>query len=384
MSDPLSSVPVTTTVEARAHGWRIDHYLARTYSNYTRALLQKSIEQGGVLVNGLPTKASKKLRMNDIVSARLPELPDRSLPAEDLPLNILFEDDVMIVLNKAPGMIVHPGRGNYHGTLAGALQFHFNQLSDLAGQMRPGIVHRLDRDTSGLLVVAKTNQIHHALSSQFEKREVTKEYRAIVHGVLDRDSDWIETYLQIDPKARERICVCPPGGNARDAVTFYEVLERFERYTYVRLLPKTGRTHQLRVHMRHLGHPIVADRVYGGRIPLEFGGLAAVSAVEISASVTEASQPVPGADTPREESIVSPTETELLDETGDAALLEPDELESPIAASSGACITRQALHAHRLEITHPISRNRLEFIAPLPDDMQRLLLLLQEQQRARA
>lgn len=349
MAELPTSEPVIVTVEARAHGWRIDHYLARIFSNYSRALLQKAIEQDCVLVNGLPIKASKKLRVNDIVSLRLPEQPDRSLPPENLPLNIVYEDEVMVVINKAAGMIVHPGRGNYYGTLAGALQYHFDSLSDTAGTLRPGIVHRLDRDTSGLLVVAKNNQIHNHLSGQFERREVKKEYRAIVHGVVDRDSDYIDTFMRADSNSRERMCVCPPGGDAREANTFYQVLERFEHYTYVKLHPKTGRTHQLRVHMRHIKHPIVADRVYGGRSPVELSDpLLAATAID---------------------------EAEVA-ETADAEPL--DEVAAP-ANAGGKLISRQALHAHRLEIAHPVTHNQLEFIAPLPDDMQALLRALRGQ-----
>lgn len=346
MAELPASEPVIVTVESRAHGWRVDHYLARMFSNYSRALLQKAIEQDCVLVNGLPIKASKKLRVNDIVSLRLPEQPDRSLPPENLPLTIVFEDDVMVVLNKAAGMIVHPGRGNYYGTLAGALQYHFDKLSDMAGALRPGIVHRLDRDTSGLLVVAKTNQIHHHLAGQFERREVSKEYRAIVHGIVDRDSDYIDTHMRVDPHARERMCVCPAGGDAREANTFYQVLERFEHYTYVKLLPKTGRTHQLRVHMRHIGHPIVADRIYGGREPVELRDtiLPAVTIDEAEVAETADAEPV--------------METALP------------------ATPGGKLISRQALHAHRLEIVHPVTHNQMEFKAELPEDMQALLRAL--------
>ncbi len=350
MAELPASEPVTLTVESRAHGWRVDHYLARMFSNYSRALLQKAIEQDCVLVNGLPIKPSKKLRVNDIVSLQLPEQPDRSLPPENLPLNIVFEDDVLVVLNKAPGMIVHPGRGNYYGTLAGALQYHFDSLSNMAGAMRPGIVHRLDKDTSGLLVVAKTNQIHHALAGQFERREVQKEYRAIVHGVVDRDSDYIDTHMRVDPHNRERMCVCPRGGDAREANTFYQVLERFEHYTYVKLLPKTGRTHQLRVHMRHIGHPIVADRIYGGRQPVELkDAIAAADAID---------------------------ETEVA-ETADA---EPEAEVTTPATGPGKLISRQALHAHRLEIVHPVTHNQLQFIAPLPEDMLGLLRVLRNEE----
>ncbi len=161
----LSSEPVEVTVEARAHGWRLDHYLSRLFSNYSRALFQSAINQQAVLVNGLPVKPSRRLRVNDRVSVKLPEQPDNNLPPEDIPLDVIFEDDWIIVLNKSPDMIVHPGKGNYRGTLAGALQFHFDELSDIAGSLRPGIVHRLDRDTSGVLVVAKNNQVHHRLST---------------------------------------------------------------------------------------------------------------------------------------------------------------------------------------------------------------------------
>jgi 23S rRNA pseudouridine1911/1915/1917 synthase len=267
----------------------------------------------------------------------LPELPDQSLPAEDIPLEIVYEDDSLVVINKAAGMIVHPGKGNYRGTLAGALQFHFDRLSDAAGKLRPGIVHRLDRDTSGLLVVAKDNQVHHRLSEQFERREVVKEYRAVVHGVVERDSDWIETHMRVHPKSRERMCVCAPGGNARQATTFYEVLERFDEFTSVRLLPKTGRTHQLRVHMRHLGHPIVADRLYGGQVPVELIAAASESTIE--------------------------------------AEDEPDEHGEPeaAAADSSAPISRQALHAFRLEFDHPVTQQRIKLEAPLPADIQALL-----------
>jgi 23S rRNA pseudouridine1911/1915/1917 synthase len=308
-------------VEARAHGWRVDHYLARLYPNFSRAAFQRVLEENRVLINGLPVKMSRRLRVNDCLEFQLPETPDRTLPAEDIPLNILYDDESLIVINKAANMIVHPGRGNYLGTLAGALQFHFDKLSDVAGKLRAGIVHRLDRDTSGVLVVAKDNTVHHNLSRQFEERTVEKEYRAITWGEISFDRDYIETHVRVSNRNRERMMVCPEGGNSRHAATFYEVLERFNGFSFVRLCPQTGRTHQLRVHMHHLGHPIVADRLYEGKSSLKRSDL-----------------------------------VEGLSEEQDEVL-----------------IGRQALHALKLGFDHPVTGKRMEFEAPLPEDFQRTL-----------
>ena len=329
-----SPPPIALTVEARAHGWRLDHYLSRIFPNYSRAQLQKPIEQQGVLVNGLPAKASRRLKVNDVLSVRLPQQADAGFLPENIPLDIIHEDSSLVVLNKPAGMIVHPGRGRPTGTLTSALQYHFDHLSDLAGRYRPGIVHRLDRDTSGVLVVAKDNQVHHRLSGQFERREVVKEYRALTWGVIERDQDYIETWIRVHPRQRERMCVCEAGDHAREASTFYEVLARFAGFTYVRLLPKTGRTHQLRVHLAHLGHPIVADRLYGGQPCLTLAHLQSGRK-----SGRFISNDIP--------------------------------LESAAAADSGILIERQALHAYRLEFQHPATHETMSFTAPLPEDFER-------------
>lgn len=327
MSRGLSADPIELTVEARAHGWRVDHYLSRLFPNYSRELFKQAIRDGGVLLNGLPAKASRRLRVGDRLSVRLPELPDSRLIPEEIPLDILYEDEAFVVVNKPPGMIVHPGKGNYGGTLAAALQHHFDTLSDVAGKLRPGIVHRLDRDTSGVLVVARDNQVHHRLSRQFERRSVKKEYRAILRGHPEFDSDLVETHIRVHRKHREMMTVCPPGGNARRAVTFYEVLERFPAgYSYVRLFPETGRTHQLRVHMQHLGHPVVADRLYSHRGELRRRDL-----------------------------------------------LPNDNTGAEAEANDEILIDRQALHAFRIEFDHPQSGKRTAFEAPLPQDMQQTL-----------
>jgi 23S rRNA pseudouridine1911/1915/1917 synthase len=345
MTDVPSSVPFVLTVEARAHGWRVDHYLARLYPNYSRAQFQKAIEQDAILVNGLPVKTSRRLRVNDIVSVRLPGPAHESIRPEEIPLEIIFEDDFLVVINKRAGMIVHPGKGNYGGTLAAALQFHFDRLSDAAGALRPGIVHRLDRDTSGLLIVAKNNQVHFRLSAQFERRTVAKEYRAVVWGVVERDSDVIDTYVRVNPHHREKMMVCEPGGNARNAVTHYEVIERFEHFSDLRLFPKTGRTHQLRVHLAHLGHPIVADRLYGGRtelLPSELHQHRSAAPRRRKSSKRESPEPA----------------------------------ETPL-------IARQALHAHRLTFRHPHDDRELVFEAPLPDDIQATLAALRHAEALR-
>lgn len=313
------------TVEARAHGWRVDYYLSRVFPNHSRGLFQRAIDQNGVLVNGLPVKASRRLRVNDRISVMLPEEPDSSIAPENLPIEVLFEDESLAVINKPADMVTHPGKANFTGTLAAAVQHHFDQLSDVAGQLRPGIVHRLDRDTTGVIIIAKDNQVHHRLTRQFERREVEKEYRALVRGAPDRDADYIRTHLKVHPRSREKMIVCPPDEKSREAVTFYRVLRRFRGYAEVQLLPETGRTHQLRVHMQHIRCPIVADKLYAGHDRLH------------------------------------------------AAQLQ----EKPVEEDEAPLITRQALHALRLKIRHPVTDAIMEFVAPIPDDMQRTAAALE-------
>lgn len=327
--------PINLTVEARAHGWRLDHYLSRLFPNHSRAQLQRIIEAGGVQLNGMPPRSSRRLRVNDRLDVTLTDAERPGIEPEDLPLQILFEDDHMVVVNKAAGMVVHPGRGSSKGTLAAALQYHFNQLSDTAGRLRPGIVHRLDRDTTGVIVIARDNQVHQKISRQFEQREVRKEYRAIVRGVPELASDYIRTFMCVHPRVREKMMVCPAGGNAREAVTFYRLAESFDRCALVDLHPRTGRTHQLRVHMQHIATPIVADRLYIGTTELR------------QSDILQTPRPVPG--TPED--------------------------------AADILIARQALHAFRLTLRHPVSGQEMTFEAPLPDDFQRTLDFLRKQPR---
>ncbi|MCA9040610.1 MAG: RluA family pseudouridine synthase [Planctomycetaceae bacterium] len=327
----LSLEPIDLIVEARAHGWRLDHYLTRLYPNYSRQLFNRAIRLGAVRVNGLEVKKSRRLRVNDRITVRLPEEPDSSIQPENIPLDVLFEDEHLVVINKQADMIVHPGKGNYRGTLAGALQFHFDQLSDSAGQHRPGIVHRLDRDTTGVIVIAKNNQVHDKLSQQFADRVVKKEYRALTWNELEFDSDYIETHLRQSFRNRERMIVSEEGELTRFAKTFFEVLERYNGFTYVKLLPETGRTHQLRVHMQHKGCPLLADALYNGGSEFRL--------------------------------------SDLTDEH--ASGLSESELERVL-------IARQALHAFRLEISHPESGKRMQFEAPLPEDFVNTLEALRQ------
>lgn len=333
-----SAGPIEITVEARAHGWRLDHYLSRLFSNHSRAQLQRGIEAGTIMLNGLAARSSRRLRVNDRIWVELPDAEQCTIPPEDIPLQVLYEDEAIIVINKTADMVVHPGRGNYRGTLAGALQFHFNRLSDVAGRHRPGIVHRLDRDTSGVILVARDNQVHQRLSSQFERREVKKEYRAIVRGVPELASDYIRTHVCVHPRVREKMMVCGPGDNAREAVTFYRTAETFqERFALMELHPSTGRTHQLRVHMQHIGSPILADRLYAGQS--EF------TVAEICGDLSSAAS-------------------------------SSAELKTVSNQPGDVLISRQALHAFRLTIRHPITDQSMCFEAPLPVDFERTLSAL--------
>ena len=332
--------PIDITVESRAHGWRLDHYLNRLFPNHSRAQLQRAIEAGGVKLNGLVPKASRRLRVNDRIWILLPDAEESHIEPENLPLDVLYEDDAIIVVNKQANMVVHPGRGNPRGTLASALQYHFNTLSDVAGRHRPGIVHRLDRDTTGVILIAKDNQVHQKISSQFERREVRKEYRAIVRGVPEIASDFIRTFVCTHPRIREKMMVCPEGGNAREAVTFYKTAQSFGRYALMDLHPHTGRTHQLRIHMLHIATPIVADRMYIGQTSL--------------------------------------TKTDVWNSCDTAARFPNAVLNSFVNGNNeDMLIARQALHAFRLTIRHPVSGKEMQFEAPLPVDFQRTLQFLQ-------
>ena len=227
-------------VTADQAGQRLDALLAQAFSAFSRAQLQRAITDGAVTVDEEPVKPSYRLRVAQRVSIKFPEPRTTVERGEDIPLDILWEDEHLVVVNKPPRMVVHPGKGHTAGTLVSALLFHFHQLSEVGGTCRPGIVHRLDRDTSGVLVVAKTDQVHHHLSSQFAARSVKKEYLAVLAAVPDRDRDLIEQPIGIHPRQREKMAVRKEHSSSRNAVSFYEVTARRGNYAVVRVLPRTG------------------------------------------------------------------------------------------------------------------------------------------------
>jgi 23S rRNA pseudouridine1911/1915/1917 synthase len=317
---------VELTVQIKTAGMRLDQYLVLQFPDFSRSIIQKAIEADSVTINEQPIKRSTRVKQGDRVRIWLPE-PNRPEPTpENIPLQILYEDEFLAVVNKPYDMVVHPARGNWTGTLVNALAFHFkDHLSKINGDYRPGIVHRLDRDTSGVILVAKEEQTHRDLGMQFETRKIFKEYIAIASGVLDRDSDYIERRIGHHPHDRIKMVVTDDEEKGKEACTYYEVQERFRGYTFVRMQPRTGRTHQLRVHLASIGHAILADKVYSGR------------------DVFRLSDLLPA--------LTGTPEDEVL-------------------------LPRQALHAARLRFTHPRTKVAIAVEAALPPEFVRTLEML--------
>jgi 23S rRNA pseudouridine1911/1915/1917 synthase len=251
----------TLHTTAGAAGQRLDHFLAAELPGYSRSRLQAWIRDGRVAVSGSPAKASFILRGGEEIVVRPATPPPLRAFAEELPLDVVYEDAAAIVVNKPSGMVVHMGAGNHAGTLVNALLHRFGALSAEGGAERPGIVHRIDRETSGLLVVARTDAAHRALAAQFAARTVEKKYLALAHGEFPLDSGRIEKPIARDPNNRLRMTTRLAAGRA--AITEYKVLRRFERCAYLSVKILTGRTHQIRVHLSSLGHPLVGDKLYG-------------------------------------------------------------------------------------------------------------------------
>jgi 23S rRNA pseudouridine1911/1915/1917 synthase len=326
-SDLSPDQPLVLVAGDAATGQRLDAFLAHELSKYSRVQLRKVIGAGGVQVNGQGTKVAHRLSAGDRIEIVLPPMNTAGPHPEEIPLDILYEDAHIIAVNKPPGMVVHPARGHWSGTLASALSFHFRQLSSVGGPTRPGIVHRLDRDTSGVMVVAKTDPMHYALAAQFEARTTEKEYFAITVGVPDRDRDLIEQPIGVHPHQREKMSIRTGHSTSREATTFYEVVERFHGFAAVKVQPKTGRTHQIRVHLAHIGCPVLCDKLYGGHAKISRGEL-------------QRRRPSAGAVRPDDEEVI---------------------------------LTRQALHARRICLAHPATGKPIEFVAPLPADLNDVL-----------
>ncbi len=254
---------MTYTVKKDDTGKRLDAYIAE-YTELSRSGAARLIEDGSVTVCGKTAQKKYQVKENDTIDLTIPEAEEYEAQPENIPLSVIYEDDDIIVINKPSGMVVHPAPGNYTGTLVNALLYHCRgSLSGIGGVMRPGIVHRIDKDTSGLLVVAKNDMAHKALSEELGYHGIEREYHALVRGGFKEDSGCVDLPIARHPSDRKKMAVVKGSPSAKDAVTHYEVINRYGNITYLRLRLETGRTHQIRVHMSHLGHALLGDEVYG-------------------------------------------------------------------------------------------------------------------------
>ncbi|HKO99764.1 MAG TPA: RluA family pseudouridine synthase [Pyrinomonadaceae bacterium] len=320
-NQPTEDETLTLTVANDEAGIRLDAYLASRIETWSRARLQRLIDAEDVLVNGKAVKPSYKVSEGDEIEVEFTPSPLANFSPENIPITIVFEDDDVVVVNKPAGLVVHPAAGTPSGTLANALAYHFEKLSTHAGAVRPGIVHRLDKDTSGLLVVAKTEAGHENLADQFRAREISKNYVALVYGVVKQESGRIEQPIARDPRNRTRMAVVPGG---RGALSLYRVRRSFNSFTLLDVDLKTGRTHQIRVHLSWLKHPVVGDDLYSG------GRENGITDVKLRAQIRK--------------------------------------------------LKRQFLHAEELGFRHPRTGESLKFKAPLPVELSALLSELEARQ----
>ncbi|WP_416325360.1 RluA family pseudouridine synthase [[Eubacterium] hominis] len=249
---------------------RLDKYIASSEEELSRSRIQSLIEEGKVLVNGQSGKANYKVKVHDEISLQIEDDREMDVEAEAIPLDIRYEDEDVIVINKPKGMVVHPANGNQHGTLVNALLYHVKDLSGINGVLRPGIVHRIDKDTTGLLIVAKNDMAHASLSKQLQTKSVNRLYYALVHGVIPHDFGTIDAPIGRDVNDRQKMAVT--STNSKDARTHFKVIERFQEYTLVECRLETGRTHQIRVHMQYIGYPVVGDEKYSYRKTMKTNG----------------------------------------------------------------------------------------------------------------
>lgn len=260
------------TVDASESGERIDKFLTAQEESWSRTQVQLWIKEGRVTVNGEPVKSNYKVNVDDEITLRVPPPKELDIRPEPIPLDIVYEDGDVLVVNKPRGLVVHPAPGHYSGTLVNGLLHHCRDLSGINGVLRPGIVHRIDKDTSGLLMVAKNDLAHMGLAKQLKDHTVNRKYVAIVHGVIPHEMGTIDAPIGRDPKNRQQMAVV--FENSKPAVTHFVVLERFKEFTMVELKLETGRTHQIRVHMKYIGHPLLGDPKYGPKNRLELDGQA--------------------------------------------------------------------------------------------------------------
>jgi len=252
--------------EEESQGQRLDVFIGSVFPQLSRSAVQKQINDGNVRINGeLAERASRKVRAGDTVDLTIPAPVEFTLDKEDVPLDIYYEDGDLLVVNKPRGMVVHPAGGHHQGTLVNALLAHCQDLSGINGVMRPGIVHRLDKDTSGLLMVAKNDVAHNSLAKQLQDRQVQRRYLALVHGIIRENSGRVEAPIGRDSRDRQKMAVTHQ--NAKEAITYYQVLKRYSGYTWLELRLATGRTHQIRVHMAYIGRPVAGDLRYGPTKP---------------------------------------------------------------------------------------------------------------------
>lgn len=253
-------------------GLRLDKYLAEQFPDKTRTSLQKLIDNQAVLVNGQEVSKNYKLKAQDCVTVEIPEPVELDVCPQNIPLGIVYEDDALLVVNKPKGMVVHPAPGNPDGTLVNALLYHCgDSLSGINGVIRPGIVHRIDKNTSGLLMIAKNDAAHQSLAAQIKEHSFLREYEAVVYGRVQEDTGTVCAPIGRSKADRKKMCVT--AQNSKEAVTHFEVLHRYRRFTHIRCRLETGRTHQIRVHMAYLGHPVAGDEVYGPKkVIAQLGG----------------------------------------------------------------------------------------------------------------
>lgn len=260
------SEPVELVLSEREEGIRLDKVLAERLPDLTRTAIQRLLEEELVLINGKPAAKNRKGRAGDSVAVRIPDPEPLCLQAENVPLDVVYEDDDLLVVNKPQGMVVHPAPGNYQGTLVNALLAHCGtSLSGINGVIRPGIVHRIDKDTSGLLMVAKNDFAHQGLARQIKEHSFRREYEAVVVGRMKQESGVVNAPIGRHPIDRKKMAVTEK--NSKEAVTYFRVIAEYPGYTHIRLRLETGRTHQIRVHMAYLGHPVAGDPVYGPKKP---------------------------------------------------------------------------------------------------------------------